>query len=252
MELKKTIAYPASFWMVVLTIPLYSIIQIVFLETIYSNTSNFAGYTKYEGYILFGTFSIVQTIGHLFFHLRLADLKGLIRGGGQESFDTALVKPLDAQILTTIGRFNFGNIAPLFIAIFIVLFGLSHEPSLLNIFSVTSYVFVILMGVCIFYLTFLFISTFLFWFPELQMVEALWEAFLSLGQYPSGLYHGLVGVIFNLIIPITLMASIPVEFLLGRKSPSMLLLYLAVVVMLFILTRLFWNVAIKKYSSFSS
>jgi ABC-type uncharacterized transport system permease subunit len=80
MELKKTIAYPASFWMVVLTIPLYSIIQIVFLETIYSNTSNFAGYTKYEGYILFGTFSIVQTIGHLFFHLRLADLKGLIRG----------------------------------------------------------------------------------------------------------------------------------------------------------------------------
>jgi ABC-2 type transport system permease protein len=252
MELKRTVAYPASFWIIALTIPLYSIIQIVFLETIYSQTSNFAGYTKYEAYVLFGTFEIVQTLGHIFFHLRLADLKGLIRGGSQDSLDNVLTKPIDAQISATLGRFNFGNIAPFFIAIFIVLYGLTNEPHLLNVLNIASYLILVVMGTFIFYLTFLFISTLLFWYPELQMAEALWESFQSLGQYPSGLYHGVVGVIFNLVIPITLMASIPVEFLLGDKSPVMLLLYIGIVVVLFLATRLFWTTAIKKYSSFSS
>lgn len=252
LELKRTIAYPTSFWIVVFTIPLYSLIQIVFLETIYSQTNNFIGYSKYEGYVLFGTFTIVQTIGHMFLYNRLSELKGLIRGGAQESFDSALTKPIDAQIFTTIGKFNFGNIAPFFVAVFIVLYGLWHEPHLLSILSIFSYILVVIMGIIIFYLSFLFISTFLFWFPELQMTEALWESFLAFGQYPSGLYHGIAGVIFNLVIPITLMASIPVEFLLGKKPPQMFLLYAAMIMVLFLLTRLFWNVATKRYSSFSS
>lgn len=252
MDLKRTIAYPTSFWVTVFTVPLYSIVQIVFLETIYSQTSNFAGYSKYEAYILFGTFALVKIIGHIFLHIRLFELKDLIRGGGQESFDTYLTKPIDVQILTTIGRFNFGNIGQFLVAIFIILYGLTNEPHLLGIVNITSYLMTIFMGTAIFYLTFLFISTFLFWFPELQMVESLWEGFMSFGQYPSGLYHGAIGVIFNLIIPITLMASIPVEFLLGRKPFYMFFVYLSIVILLFLATRLFWNTAIKKYSSFSS
>ncbi len=252
LELKKTIAYPASFWMVVITIPLYSLIQIAFLETIYSQTSNFIGYSKYEAYILFGTFTLVQAIGHLFLYNRLSDMKDLIRGGGQESFDTALTKPIDTQIYTTIGRFNFGNIAPFIVAIFIIVYGFWHEPHLVTIFDFVSYCLIILMGVLFFYLSLLFISTFLFWNPELQVTEALWEEFLSFGKYPSNLYGGMAGAIFNLIIPITLMASIPVEFLLERKPFYMLIVYFGITILLFLFTRLFWNVAIKKYSSFSS
>ena len=252
LEVKKTIAYPATFWIVVITIPLYSLIQIVFLETIYSNTTNFAGYTKFEGYILFGTFTVVQCIGHIFFYNRLSEIKDLIRGGAQESFDTALTKPIDAQIFTTVGRFSFGNIGPCIIAVFVILYGLGHEPHVFSILDIFSYLLVICMGVLFFYLSFLFLSTFLFWIPELQMTEALWETFLSFGQYPSNLYHGVVGVIFNLVVPITLMASVPVEFLLGRKPLYMLFIYLVIIIFLFSLTRLFWNIAIKKYSSFSS
>lgn len=252
MEVKKTIAYPASFWIIALTIPLYCLIQVVFLETIYSQTSNFVGYTKYEGYVLFGTYTIVQTLGHLFFHLRLADLKGMLRGSSQESFDTALIKPIDAQILTTVGRFNFGNIAPFLISVFLVYFGFSHEPHLLGIFNIFSYIATVLLGMGFFYLSFLFFSTFLFWFPELQMVEALWDSILTLGQYPTSLYKGIAGFALNLVIPITLMAAIPVEFLFAKKSPAMFFIYLAIMIILFVLTRLFWNTAIKKYSSFSS
>ncbi len=252
LELKKTLAYPTSFWIVVITIPLYSLIQIVFLESIYSQTSNFVGYTKYEAYVLFGTFTIVQTIGHLIFYNRLAEIKGLIRGGSQESFDVALTKPIDTQVFATLGKFNFGNIAPFFIALFIVMYGLSHEYHFLGAINILSYIFFVIMGVFVFYLTFLFFSTFLFLFPELQVTESLWDSIQSFGQYPSALYKGSIGAIFNLIIPITLMASVPVDFLLGKKPYQMFFVYVLVVFLLFFLTRLFWNKAIKSYSSSSS
>lgn len=252
LEVKKTIIYPASFWLVAFTIPLYSVIQIVFLETIYSHTTNFAGYTKYEGYMLFGTFTMVQTLGYLFFYNRLAEMKGLIRGDSQESFDMILIKPIDAQILATLGRINFGNIAPFFIAIFVVLYGLIHEPQLLTVLNVIAYLVLVVLGTVIFYLTFLCLSILLFWFPDLQMTEALWDAFYAFGQYPSQLYKGLAGVVLNIIIPITLMASIPIDFLLGRKQLSEIFFYIIIVAILFLLSRIFWNIALKKYSSFSS
>jgi ABC-2 type transport system permease protein len=252
LEIKKTIAYPTSFWLIVITFPLYSLIQIVFLESIYSHTGNFAGYTKYEGYILFGTFTMVQTLGYLFFHLRLADLKTLINGGGQESFDVTLIKPIDAQIYATLGRFNFGNIAPCLVAFFVMLYGLSHETHLISLFGIFSYILILIMGTIIFYITFLFFQVLLFWFPDLQVTESIWESFQEFGQYPAGLYQGFGGIILNLVIPITLMASIPVDFILGRGSVYFLFIYIAIILILSLLSRLFWSTAIKKYSSFSS
>lgn len=251
-ELKKTLAYPTTFWIIVLIIPLNSLIQIIFLESIYSFTSNFIGYSKYEAYVLFGTYTIVQSLGHFAFYNRLSELGNLIRGGSQETLDLALIKPIDSQVFATLGKFNFGNIAPFFVAVFVVWHGLSSQPQLLNIFNIGSYLLLTIMGVMIFYLSFLFISTFLFWQPDLQMTEDLWESVQSFGQYPPNLYHGLVGIIFNFVIPITLMAGIPTNFLFAKTSAPLLILYLAIMVFLFYLTRLFWMIAIKKYSSSSS
>lgn len=251
-ELKKTLAYPISFWLVVFTIPLYSLIQIVFLESIYSQTSNFVGYSKYEAYVLFGTFAIVQNLGYFAFKNRLSDLKNLINGWSLESLDLALVKPVDSQIFATLGKYNFGTISPFIIGVIIVWYGLSHQPHLLSIFSITSYLFLMVMGMLIFYLTLLFFSTFLFWYPDLQMTENLWESTQDIGQYPSGLYHGTIGIILNFIIPLTLMAGIPVDFLFRKTPYYMFFVYLIVVIILFLLTRLFWKSAIKKYSSSSS
>lgn len=252
LEVKKTIIYPFSFWIIALIWPLYSVIQIVFLETIYSQTNNFVGYTKYEAYVLFGTFTMVQTLGHLIFYRRLSEFAGLIKGNARESFDIALTKPIDAQIFTTSGRFNFGNIAPALVGLMIVFYGLSHEPHLLGIINIASYIAIIPLGIFIYYIVFSFISFFLFWFPEIQMTEYLWEALQSFGQYPSALYQGGAGVIFNIIIPLTLMASVPVDLLLGKMPTNRILIYFGIVAILFLFVRLFWNFSIKKYSSFSS
>ena len=252
LEVKRTIIYPLSFWIIALIWPAYSLFQIIFLETIYSQTNNFVGYSKYEAYVLFGTFTFVQTLGHLFFYRRLTELVYLIRGNADESFDIALTKPINTQIFTTTGRFNFGNITAALVGLVVVFYGLSQEPYSLGIVNIVSYIIMVPLGILIYYIMYTIISTFLFWYPELKMTENLWGSIQDFGQYPSSLYQGGIGIVLNILVPLTLMASVPVDFLLGKLPAPMLLLYYALVTILLLITRLFWNFSIKQYSSSSS
>lgn len=252
LEIKKTIIYPFSFWIIALIWPLYSVVQIVFLETIYSQTNNFAGYTKYEAYILFGTYTMVQTMGHLFFYRRLAEFAFLIKGNARESLDIALTKPIDSQIFTTSGRFNLGNLSPTIVGLVVALYGISHLTHPLGLINIVSYIAVIPLGVFMYYIIYSLISMLLFWSPEMQITESLWASIGDFGQYPSSLYQGTMGIILNIIIPITLMASVPVDFLLGKKPLYMILIYFVIVAVLLLFDRLFWNFSVKKYSSSSS
>lgn len=252
LELKKTIIYPFSFWIIAIIWPLYSVIQVIFLETIYSQTNNFVGYSKYEAYVLFGTFTMVQTLGHLFCYRRLAEFAYLVKGYSSESLDLALIKPIDAQIFVTTGRFNLGNIVPALVGLIIVFYGLSHETQTLSLINILTYIAVIPLGIFMYFIIFSVISFFLIWFPELQVTESLWGSLQEFGQYPSSLYQGGVGVIMNIILPITLMASIPVDLLFGKLSIYMVFTYYFIVAILLLLTRLFWKYSIRQYSSSSS
>ncbi len=252
LDLKKTIAYPASFWVEVLTIPLFTIVQILFIETIFTQTKSFAGYTKYQTFVLFGTYNFIHASGHVFVYDRLSELKGMIRGDANESLDSALTKPLDSQLYNTLGRFSYANLGQYIVNFAIIFYGLSNQSQIFSIYNIITYVLFIFMGIITIYLTYLFASTFLFYFPELQMTEALWEEFVKLGQYPSGMYKGFTGILFNVVIPLTLMGSIPADALFGKTSSYALPLYAGVLFIIFLITRLFWKISVNKYSSFSS
>ena len=84
------------------------------------------------------------------------------------------------------------------------------------------------------------------------MADALWWSIADFGQYPARLYRGTAGVLLNIVIPVTLMASIPVDFLFGRLPIHLLFLYVAIVAILFLLTRLFWSAAVEGYSGSGS
>lgn len=251
-DLKASIAYPTTFWMASTVIPMWILIQILFIETIYGQTDSFLGYTRYENYVLFGTFKIVQSLAAVFFLNKLEDLTEKIRGTSENSFDVLLLKPMDSQILATTGSFWFGSISSFMAGLGMVLYGLSRESHVLGLGNIVAYCLAVVMGVFFLYLLYFFIQTWLFWFEYLQVGQELWFTLQSFGQFPRSLYSGWSAALFNIAMPITLMAGIPVEFLFGTMSFVHLLKYAGILAILFVLTRRFWQYSIKKYSSFSS
>lgn len=251
-DLKATMAYPTTFWFAFWAIPLWSLIQILFIETIYAQTDSFLGYSKYENYLLFGTFKLVQSVAVILFFVRLEDLTDKIRGTSDWSLDTMLLKPIDSQLYATTGKFWFGSISSVATGIGLMAYGLVREPHLLTVWNWLAFAYTAGLGVILFYLLYLFIQTWLFWFEYLQIGEDMWFAMQEFGQFPRRLYSGWSGVVMNLAIPLTLSAAVPVDYLLGRIEPWRLLLYTAIIGFLFTLCRRFWQYSIRKYSSYSS
>ena len=252
LDLKKNIAYPETFWFAVITIPMWSLLQILFIETIYGQTSSFLGYSRWENYVLFGTYKIVQSLSAIFFMVQLEELTDRIRGSDSMSFDEVLLKPIDSQIYATTGRIWFGSISPLLVGVAMVIYGLVHEPHYMTLGNILAYVFTAGLGVVLFYLLYLFIQTWLFWFEYLQVGETLWFEMQNIGQYPRALYQGGLGLLFNIAVPVTLAASVPVDLLFGRTPWWQIGMYTVIMAILIFLTRRFWQYSIKKYSSFSS
>ncbi len=251
-DLKANIAYPTTFWFASMVIPMWILIQILFIETIYGQTDSFLGYSRYENYVLFGTFKLVQSLAAVFFMEKLEDLTEKIRGTSDNSFDVLLLKPMDSQVLATTGSFWFGSISSAVAGLGMVLYGLSRESHVLGFGNILTYGIAVVMGVFFLYLLYFFIQTWLFWFEYLQVGQELWFTLQGFGQFPRSLYSGWSAALFNIAMPITLMAGIPVEFLFGQIPSTTLLLYCGILILLFVLTRLFWQYSIKKYSSFSS
>ena len=252
LDLKSLIAYPATTWFAAMTIPLWSLIQIMFIETIYGQVDNFLGYTRYENYVLFGTWKLVQSLGTIFFMIQLEELTERIRGNDSWSLDMMLLKPIDSQIFATMGRYWFGSISSVMVGIAMIGYGFVHEPHTVGLMNILTYMTSAALGVFLFYLLYLFIQTWLFWVEYLQVGEELWFTIQDMGQYPRRLYQGGAGVLLNIVLPITLAAGVPVEFLYGKIPPIQLGIYVLIIGSLFYLTRKFWQYSIKKYSSFSS
>lgn len=251
-NLKAEMAYQTMFWFAIVTQPLWAVLQILLIETIYGHTDSFLGYTRFDNYVLFGTFKIVQSLAEGVSMARLNDLAEKIRGTSDLSFDMMLTKPIDSQLYATTGQFWFGSFSSLLAGIGMMLYGLINQNYIIGIGQMIGYLFAMLLGVVLLYIIFLFIQTWLFWFEYLQIGQELWFSTQIFGQYPSAMYTGALNVIWNIVIPITLMASVPVEFLFGKMPLINMLFYVGVVGVLFVLTRKFWQYSIKKYSSFSS
>lgn len=252
LDLKSLIAYPATFWFAATTIPFWSLIQIMFIETIYGQVDNFLGYTKYENYVLFGTYKLVQSIAVIFFMVQLEELTERIRGNDTWSLDMMLLKPIDSQIFATMGRYWFGSISSVMVGVSMIGYGLIHDPHIMSLGNVLTYFTSIFLAVILFYCIYLFIQTWLFWVEYLQVGEQLWFTIQDLGQYPRKLYQGGMGTLLNIVFPITLAAAVPVEFLFGKIPWYHMGTFVVSVVTIGYLTRRFWQYSIKKYSSFSS
>src|SRR5882757_1466424 len=108
-----------TLWMIVEF--LWFLGQIIFLEVLYSQVDNIAGWSKWECVLLVGTHQITAQIFQAFFYVNLAELPELIRTG---RLDLMLLLPVDAQFAVSTRKFGMDNIVNALVGVAIVIFSL--------------------------------------------------------------------------------------------------------------------------------
>ena len=210
-------------------------VKILYPVVIYQSRAKISGFTPDEFLIFVGTYVIITGFYAGLFMRNFIFFKFLIREG---IMDMMITRPVSLQFFSTLKQSNIG--------IFLMDVGIS-----ISFFKILGYVIFIGTGSIITYSIFLIPAIFNFWFINAGIVETV-NSFWDFNIVPMIIYDKFIQRIGIFILPIFVITNFPTLFILNKLSPIYFAWGLLVSIIFLILSRIFWNIAVKNYTSASS
>jgi len=203
-------------------------------------------WSLWEAMIVLGLFTFFDGVLEMFFRPNLERIIEHIR------MDFVLTKPVNAQFLATLrfARFRFIGDVSLGLGLAVYsLWRLGIQPPWL---SVLLFVGLLAAGTAILYSILLVLVTLAFWFVNVtNIIELIWSVFEA-GRVPVDVFPGAIRAFLTFVVPVAFITTVPAEALLGRVTPRFASLSLLMAAIALTTSSLFWNYAIRHYSSASS
>lgn len=241
--------FRANFFVDIFLAVIWLFMVILVIELLFGYTKSIAGWPKADIYLLsFVWFLFDEIAGFGWENIKVFSEK--VRLGG---LDILLTKPIDSQFIITLGAPKVKKIveAAAIIIFYTIIFKFRiqvnaqwvHLPMFLILFA---------SGLVVDYSIRLILNIFSIWFISIDNINALWEGFMNMAQYPISIFTKTLKIIFLTFLPIGLLANVPTLALLGEHKLHLLLLSVFCALFFFLIARFFWMFAMKRYSSASS
>lgn len=228
----------------------FFVVTLVGLKVLFWNVSEVAGWDYNELLVLSGVnmvFSEILLGTSFIFNLRSLPYK-IARG----DLDIVLTKPINSQFAVSLWRPYFAMVPSALAGAFIAYLGFSKGGFSFNLANVPAFLLIFGCGLIMAYSIGIIVTSLAFWFVNARPLPMLAQQILFMSKNPASVFTGVWRVIFMTILPIAFMVSFPSSVLLGDLQLWWLPASLVLAVVFLKSSNLFWNFALKKYSSASS
>lgn len=220
---------------------------ILFIVILLTKTHLLAGYSLDQMILFFLSFNLVDMLAQLTLREVYRFRAQIISG----NFDFYLIKPVNPLFRSLFGGpdlLDFITLIPLIWAIAFFI----NKLGLLNLFSLVSYVFMILVGFSIALSFHILVLALAVVTTEIDNAIMLYRDIMAMGRMPIDIYRQPLREFLTFIIPVGIAMTFPAKALLGLLSPPLIIYSAVFALALFYLSIKSWNYALKKYSSASS
>jgi ABC-2 type transport system permease protein len=250
-SLIREMSFKANFLLWIVTELLWFLGQIVFIDVLFLYVDRIGDWTKWEVVLLIGTHQIIAQVFQAFFYVNLVNLPELVRTG---RLDLMLLLPVDTQFAVSTRQFGMDNLINAAVGVAFVVFSLDKLGRTPHLSQVGWYLLALPLGVAVHYAIMFSLAAMSFWIVRAQGLIYGYFNLVNISRYPEQVFGGVFKFVFTWFIPVILVANAPARIL-ARSSvqPLGLVLQLAFAAGLaLVLSRLFWSVALRRYSSASS
>ena len=243
------ITYRASFVVWSLISIVWTLLLIAFYEILFLNVDTIAGWTKSQVLLVQGFYFMIEMVmwGMMWENMRQIPEK--INKG---TMDLELLKPVNHQFMLSFKTFSLDNMNNFVLGVATIGYALKigNVTPNLSSFSLALASFIL---ACIFiYSAWFSTMCIAFWFDRIENLYHLFPALRNFWKIPQPFFKGFLRTLFTFVIPITLVTTVPTEFLLGRFNwLNLLVLFVFAIASLFF-SRWFFSVAVKRYSGASA
>ena len=238
--------YRANVLLHILAKLLWMAMTLIFFEVIYLHTDEIVGWDKSEVLILFGTFLVIRAIFAAFFFDGPSTLPELIQTG---RLDLLLAKPVNSQFAIAARETDVGDLARLFLGVFLVLRSFGELGIAVGLGQTIVYLLLIPASVMILYSLYFMVLTTSIWLVRLDNVGEVINTIIFLGKFPVSVFPKTVTFLLTFVFPIAFAGMVPAQVLLNRFSWPLVTYGLCISVVLLYLSHRFWNFALKHYTS---
>jgi ABC-2 type transport system permease protein len=223
--------------------------QLCFIQFLYLQVDDIAGWSKWEMVLLVGTNQLVQQIFQTFLMINLTKLPELIRTGRLDYF---LAQPAPAQFLVSTRNFEPGSVFNSLIAVIICFVAVAHLDMNLSVAGLLIFPTLVICGVLIHYSMLLVLMSFAFWMTRAQgFINAYYNVF-QIARLPREAFHGVTRIAFTWVLPLLLIANVPAGTLLHGLNFRDLLAMAAATAILLTLSTAVFQAGLRRYGSASS
>jgi ABC-2 type transport system permease protein len=232
---------------------IWVVLLIVFIQVIFSKTSDVRGWTEHQYLFLMGTHMLLTSIFETLFFSNCWRISHLVRTG---DLDFVLVRPASAQFLLSLERIDYSALANAPVGAAVCLYAALGQGAALTVPRILLFCVLIAAGVLILYsLLFMFAVT-SDWLIRQTGVDHLWFYMVNLARYPAEIYRRFAGgaLWFTLVfvIPLLMVSNLPANVMMRSFDPAMVAYLFGAAVALLALSAAVLRIALRGYRSASS
>jgi len=215
---------------------------------IYRNTDSVAGWNRGEAFTLAATVFLLDSVSRTFFN-SLIEIPEQVRKG---TLDFVVTKPIDSQFWVTLRRFNFDQIGSIIAGIVMLVYGVSTSTQHLNGINWLCYLILFAASIVIYNSFMTMLMTLGIWLVRVDNLWVLGETVQQVARYPIDIFQPNARLILTYYVPLAFIATVPAMQLVKGVNLTLVLIGVAWATGLFTASRVYWNFAMRHYSSASS
>lgn len=228
----------------------FFLIQLFAFAAIYVNVETIESWGKGEMILYIGTFCLLNAINMTIYFFGVNGIPYKVRSG---ELDLYLTKPVSPLFRLTFENISPGSIPLIFMSVFIILYGISVTTLKLNGMQIAAYLFWVFIMAILYYEMEVIIRSISLYVVSMARMEQIEEAGIDLCMKLPGIaFYGVYKVIFYLVLPYGIMATLPVQSMIGEMNLKIGIYGICVVLLFSFITCVVWKEGLKHYNSASS
>jgi len=213
------------------------------------HTERIGDWTLNELLIVLGLFVLFLGFVDAFLTPNVQDFMEHIRVG---TMDFILLKPINSQFHTSLRRLNVWRLVDVIMGLGLVIYAISLLDTRPQPLLILAFIILCVCALVILYSLIMLLITSAFWFVQLENIMELLFTFYEAGRFPVTIFPGWVRAILTFVVPIAFITTVPASVLLERLDGLFVGYAVGIAAALLTASILFWNYAIRHYSSASS
>ena len=250
LRFQKILMFHIGFWGPFLCDGSLFAIQLLAFSAIYGNVDTIGSWGKGEMILYIGTFSLLNAVNMMIYFFGINSIPGKIVSGG---LDLYLTKPISPLFRLTFEQMNPGSGLLIVFSALIIWYGLRISEITLSISTLVSYIFWVILMELLYYEMAVLVRSITFYVLSNNRMTQLEDALLSMCfQVPGIAFYGIYKFLFYVILPYGIMATFPVQSMIGEMTWKMAIQGILTVAGFSVLTVIVWKKGLRRYNSASS